>query len=59
MSRNRCIEIYDEQGKPIGHARVSSDASPHTIAAIEEMARFCVAGLRAGRLRSEREEEKV
>lgn len=45
MSRNRCIEICDEQGKPIGHARVRSDASPQTIEAIEELARICVAAL--------------
>lgn len=56
MSRNRCVHLFDEQGKPIGHARVRSDASPQAIEALEELARVCVAGLRADeRLRSERE----
>jgi hypothetical protein len=46
MRRNRCVHLFDEQGKPIGHARLRSDASPQTIAAIEELARICVAGLK-------------
>ncbi len=67
MSRNRCVHLFDEQGKPIGHARLRSDASPQAIAAIEELARICVDGLRlegdgfierlrGDRLRAERKE---
>jgi hypothetical protein len=63
MSRNRRVHLFDEHGKPIGHARLRSDASPETVAMIKELARICVEGLRAEgdhfveRLRSERPKE--
>jgi len=53
MSRNRCVHLFDEDGKPIGHARLRSDASPQTIAAIEELARLVVASIKLDRSDSE------